>query len=37
MEFHQVPDRSECNVVQRFEPEVTPDSKQVTEAIEKQL
>ncbi len=25
------------NVVQRFEPEVTPDSKQVTEAIEKQL
>lgn len=24
-------------VVQRFEPEVTPDSKQVTEAIEKQL
>jgi glutathione peroxidase len=25
------------NVVQRFEPEVTPDSKDVTEAIEKQL
>jgi len=25
------------NIVQRFEPEVTPDSKDVTEAIEKQL
>jgi glutathione peroxidase len=25
------------NVVQRFEPEVTPDSKEITEAVEKQL
>jgi glutathione peroxidase-family protein len=25
------------NVIQRFEPEVTPDSKEVVAAIEKQL
>jgi len=36
MEFHQVPDCPDGTSL-RFEPEVTPDSPQVTSAIEKAL